>query len=73
MEIQSDNSNWANQTNIIIFNIPLPSQVEEGSNNYVLANDNLQGPTTYVDLTSNLCSTPNQTDLSPSSLSYAKL
>ena len=73
IEIQSDDPNWANQTDTIIFNIPFPSQVKGGSNNHVPANNNLQGPTTHVDLTSNLCSTPNQTDLSPPSLSYTEL
>ena len=73
MEIQSDDPNWANQTNAVIFNIPLLSQIKGGNNNYILENDNPQDPTTYVDLTSNLYPTPNQTDLSPLSLSYAEL
>ena len=73
MEIQSEDPNWANQTDAVIFNIPLPSQVEGGSVNHVPANDNPQGPSTRVDLTSNSCSTTNQADLSPPSLSYAEL
>ena len=73
MEIQGDDLNWANQTDAIIFNIPLPSQVEGGRNNHILANDNLQDSTTCVDLTSNSYSTLNQTDLSPPSLSYIEL
>lgn len=41
MEIQSNDPIWANQTNAIIFNISLPSQVEEESNNHIPANNNL--------------------------------
>ena len=73
MEIQNEDPNWANQTNAVIFNIPLFSQVEGGSINHVLANNNPQGPSTHVDLMSNLCSTTNQADLNLPSLSYAEL
>jgi len=73
IEIQSEDSNWANQTDTVIFNIPLPSQVEGGSINYVLANNNPQGSSTCVNLMSNSYSTTNQADLSPLSLLYTEL
>jgi len=73
MKIQSEDSNWANQTNVVIFNIPLPSQVEGESINHVPANNNPQDSSTCVYLMSNLCSTTNQADLSLPSLLYAEL
>jgi len=73
MEIQSEDFNWANQTDAIIFNIPFFSQVEGRSVNYVPANNNSQSLSTYVDLMSNSYSTTKQADLSPFSFSYAEL
>ena len=73
MEIQSEDFNWANQTDAIIFNIPFFSQVERGSVNYIPANNNSQSLSTYVDLMSNSYSTTKQADLSPFSFSYAEL
>jgi len=40
MEIQNDDPNWTNQTDVELFNIPFSSQVGGENNNQVPANNN---------------------------------
>ena len=73
MEIQSDDLNWANQTDIELFKVPFSSQAGGESNNQVPANETPYGPTTRVDLANNMFPNPDHSDLTPPSLSYAEL
>jgi len=73
IKIQNDDPTWANQTNVELFNISFSSQVGGENNNQVLANNNPQGPTIYMDLTNNMFPISNQSDLIPPSLSYTEL
>ena len=73
MEIQSDDLNWANQTDIELFKVPFSSQAGGESNNQVPANETPYGPTTYIDLANNMFPNPDYSNLTPLSLSYAEL